>query len=67
MARGACSFRERDVRTAVKAVRRAGLKVERVEVEPSGKITVMISGEAGGEELAVTDFDKWKVSRARQA
>jgi hypothetical protein len=42
MARGACTFRQRDVTKAVKAIVAAGCEVARAEIEPSGKITVIV-------------------------
>lgn len=43
MARGKCTFRESDVKRAIKAVRAAGENVRHVVVEPDGKIVVEIS------------------------
>jgi hypothetical protein len=43
VARGACTFRQRDVTVAVKAVVAAGVAVARVEIDKEGKI-VMIAG-----------------------
>jgi hypothetical protein len=48
MARGACTFRQRDVTAAVKAVVDAGVKVARVEVGKDGKV-VVIAGDSNGE------------------
>jgi hypothetical protein len=41
MARGSCTFKQRDVRAAVKAVRAAGVEVARVEIDKDGKIVVV--------------------------
>ena len=41
MARGKCTFRQRDVTAAVKAVVAAGVEVARVEIDRSGKIVVV--------------------------
>ena len=40
MARGRCTFRQRDVTAAIKAVRKAGESVARIEVGPEG-VTVI--------------------------
>jgi hypothetical protein len=43
MARGACTFKQRDVTKAVKAMVAAGCEVARAEIEPStGKIVVVV-------------------------
>ena len=41
MSRGPTTFRQRDVTAAVKAVTAAGYQVVRVEVDKTGKITVI--------------------------
>ena len=58
MARGACTFRQRDVTAAVKAVVAAGVAAACVEVANDGKITIIVGrrgdktadGRAGGNE-----------------
>lgn len=45
MARGACTFRERDVTRALRATRAAGIEVRRVEIDKHGKIVLVTSGE----------------------
>ena len=45
MARGTCTFKQRDATAAVKAVVAAGCKVARVEVEKDGKIVVVVAAE----------------------
>lgn len=42
MARGICTFRQRDVAAAIKAARAAGVEVARVEVDKDGKIVVVM-------------------------
>ena len=42
MARGSCTFRERDVKAAIKAVRAAGEPIAAVEIAPDGKIRVIV-------------------------
>jgi hypothetical protein len=44
VSRGTCTFKQRDVQAAVKAVRAAGCEVDRVEVDKDGKITVITNG-----------------------
>ena len=49
MARASLTFRQNDVTRAVKAVMAAGVKVERVEIDSVGKITI-VTGQASGTE-----------------
>jgi hypothetical protein len=51
MARGTCTFKQRDVKAAVRAVVAAGCKVERVEVEKDGKIVVVAASTTPVDEL----------------
>ena len=48
MVRGPCTVKETDVKRAVRAARTAGLVVQRVEIEPDGKITVVANNDKGG-------------------
>lgn len=45
MARAALTFRERDVKAAVRAVRAAGEEVAAVEIAKDGKIRIIVSRE----------------------
>ena len=54
MSRGACTFRQRDVSAAVKAVVAAGCKVARVEIGKDGRI-VIVTDEP---EPATDDLDR---------
>ena len=51
-----CTFRQRDVKEAIKAARNAGLENFRVEIDKSGKITVVPT--APGETKEKGD-DEW--------
>jgi len=42
MARGDCTFRQRDLKAALKAAEQSGAKVARVEVRPDGTIVVIM-------------------------
>jgi hypothetical protein len=54
MARAPCSFRQRDVKAALKAVVAGGCEVARVEIDPAtGKIVVVI-----GKSTAAADEGK---------
>jgi hypothetical protein len=63
MSRGVCTFRQRDVTAAVKAVIAAGVPVERVEIDKDGKI-VVVTSKAARLDLG-NDFDRWKERHAR--
>jgi len=58
-------FTQADVSRAIKGAQSAGLKVQRFEIEPTGKI-IVISDErpAPGTQ---SEFDAWKVKHARSA
>lgn len=45
MARGNCTFKQRDLTAAVKAVVKAGVEIARVEIDRAGKI-VVVTGKA---------------------
>lgn len=49
MSRGICTFRQRDVTAAVRAVVAAGIAITRVEVDRGGKIVIIVGkdGESG--------------------
>jgi hypothetical protein len=46
MSRAPCTFKQRDITAAVKAVTAAGVDVARVEVDKSGRI-VIVAGKRG--------------------
>lgn len=49
-------FKQSDVERAVKGVKAAGQKVERVEVEPSGKIVIYTDSQAANDD-GPSDWD----------
>jgi hypothetical protein len=46
MGHGPCTFRESDLTRAVKAVKKAGVELVRIEIDKAGKIVLVIKGEA---------------------
>lgn len=64
MARGGSTFRQSDLKRAVKAVTGAGVSIAKVEIETTGKI-VLTTGAT--EAVEISDFDKWKARDAGQA
>ena len=58
MSRGPCTFRKRDLTTAVNAVRDAGCTVCRVEVHKDGKIVIFTNGHDHAERNE-SDLDAW--------
>jgi hypothetical protein len=64
MGRGRCAFKQSDLVRAVKAVRKAGVEVARVEID-NGKI-VVIAGKPT-DALGRNELDKWLAEHARQA
>jgi hypothetical protein len=57
MARGACSFRESDVRRAIRAARAAGIEIGRIEVDKDGKIVVVAGKPAEAEAKPANEWD----------
>jgi hypothetical protein len=56
MSRGPLKFRQTDVTRAVKGALSAGLTVQRVEVDKTGKIVVVI---AGNEQESAEEPNPW--------
>ena len=56
MARGTCTFRQRDLTAAVRAMLKAGVAIARVEIDPNGRI-VLVTGQAG-QSAAANDLDR---------
>ncbi|MEI9403386.1 hypothetical protein [Mesorhizobium argentiipisi] len=61
MAARAASFRQVDVSRAIKAAASAGMKVARVEIDPTGKIVVVAVGQA---PEPANELDKWMANHA---
>jgi hypothetical protein len=61
MVRGPCTFRQRDVTAAVKAVVDAGVSIARVEVDKEGKVSIVLgkadSAPADDLDAELADFE----------
>jgi hypothetical protein len=58
MPRRCCTFRETDVKRAVRAVRAAGLGVARVEIEKDGRI-ILVTGKPPEAQDANGERNEW--------
>ena len=60
MSRGQQTFKQRDVTKALKATVKAGIAVERVEIDKTGKIVIVTArpeDAANGEKLGKNEWD----------
>ena len=57
MGRARCTFRERDVRAAIKAAVAAGIEVASVEIGENGKIRIVV-GKPSEQELVCNPWDE---------
>jgi hypothetical protein len=57
MARGNCTFKQRDLAAAIRAVRAAGCEVVRIEIDRNGKI-VVITAPAAPESTGANEWDR---------
>ena len=64
MSRAPCTFKQRDITAAVKAVTAAGVDVARVEVDKTGRIVIIagkpgesMSGEGSSWDKAIADLE----------
>jgi hypothetical protein len=65
MPRGRSTFKQRDLRAAVKAVRDAGAEVTGVELRPDGSIKISTDGNAGS--APPDELTEWMGRHARSA
>ena len=64
MAARRSSFRQWDLQRALRAVKRSGLEVLRVEVEATGKLVIVTTGDTPTAETS-TPLDRWLATNAR--
>ena len=62
MARARCTFRQQDVTRAVKAIAAAGISIARVEIDKTGKITIIAAtpAEAGQQDDLDLELQDWE-------
>ncbi len=60
------AFRQADVQRAVKGVKAAGVEVDRVEIDQSGKI-VIVSGKADVADGEIDHLAAWRAERDARA
>ena len=59
MSRGQQAFKQRDVTKAIKATVKAGLPVERVEIDKDGKIIIVTAKAEGAENEDNQERNEW--------
>jgi hypothetical protein len=61
MSKGLSTFKKTDVHRLISAATKAGLKIARIDVDPSGKISIV---PADGKPAVESDaeFDRWKLA-----
>ena len=67
MARGQFAYRKRDLTRAIQAARAAGVDIAKVEVDRSGKITIIAaraSAGGNGDELD-RELEEWEARRGQ--
>jgi hypothetical protein len=63
MARGDCTFRQRDLKAALKAVEQSGAKVATVQVKPDGTIVVTMGEPSPATVPDIEDADEWRTKK----
>jgi hypothetical protein len=59
MASGPSTFRQSDLARALRAASKAGIQIERFEVDRDGKIVVFAGGAAAAEDNSGTNSNEW--------
>ena len=58
MSKGLLTFKETDLRRAIRASQKAGLSIVRVEIDRDGKIVVVV-GEGSGNSTIQEEANEW--------
>lgn len=56
MARRPCTFKQQDLKRALQAVKSAGIRMQRVEIDESGKFNIIFATE--GPQTSEDDLDR---------
>lgn len=59
MPRGKCTFKQSDLTRALKATKAAGVNVVKIEIEPDGKMVVVLSDNKEDLGTADTSGNPW--------
>jgi len=59
MVRGPCTFRERDVTRAIRAVEAAGKKVRKVELDKDRKVVVIVIAQEDDDAPVDSERNEW--------
>jgi hypothetical protein len=59
MARAPCTFRERDVTRAIRAVEAAGKKVRKVELDKDRKVVVIVIAQEDDDAAVDSERNEW--------
>jgi hypothetical protein len=66
MSRGPCTFKQRDLAAAAKAMRDAGFEIARVEIDRAGKIVVVPGKPADIEPDKQGDITQWLPKKTKR-
>lgn len=58
MGHGPCTFKKRDVKTAVQGAREGGIEVARVVIEKDGKIIIVAGKPVDGDKAEPNEWDE---------
>jgi hypothetical protein len=59
MSKGMLTFKETDLRRAIRAFQKAGLSIARAEIDRDGKIVVVTGNGNAKAENTATELDRW--------
>jgi hypothetical protein len=59
VSRGKCTFKQSDLTRALKATKAAGVDVAKIEIEPDGRMVMVLSGKEGNKDSNDTSGNPW--------